>query len=131
MENVLSFLSKVILTIVAILSPIHTVMIAAGVLIVADLITGIIAAKKRGEPISSAGFRRTVSKMLVFQSAVICGFITEQYLLKGTVPVTNIVASVIGLTELTSILENLNSISGTNLLQDIIKRIGSDNDKKN
>lgn len=92
-----------------------------------DLITGIYASYKRGEGISSAGIGRTVTKFLVYQIAIISGFVLETYILDNMFPISKLVAGVIGVTETTSILENVNSITGTNVFQELIKRLSSKN----
>lgn len=123
------WLQKIALASFAALAPIHAVMITVGFLIFADLITGIWAAKKRGEKISSAVMRRTVSKIVIYQMAVVGGFLLETYLLSGLLPVSKIVAGVIGLVEFKSMLENSNSIMGGDLFKLILQKIGSENDK--
>ena len=117
------------LTLLAVFAPIKAIMITVGVLIISDLILGTVAAKKRGEVITSAGFRRTVVKGFVYQSAIILGFLTEKYLLDGAMPVSKIVAGLIGLVELTSCLENLNAINGSPIFKKLIEKLGSQNDK--
>lgn len=121
---------KLGLVILAALAPIQAVIIAVGVLVMADMITGVWAAHKRGESIKSAGFRRTVSKLLIYQIAIITGFVVEQYLVGGIIPITKIIGGVIGLVELKSILENANSIVGGDIFKLIIERLGSQNDIK-
>ena len=114
----------------AALAPIKAVMITVGILIIADALTGMYAAHKRGEKISSAAMRRTLSKMMVYQGVVICGFLLEANILDSLVPVAKIVAGAIGMVEFKSILENANSIVGTNIFKAVIDKLGSDNDKK-
>ncbi|HEY8367583.1 MAG TPA: phage holin family protein, partial [Bacteroidia bacterium] len=114
----------------AALAPIHAVMISVGILIFADLATGMWAAKKRGENITSAAMRRTVSKLFIYQLAVITGFLLETHLLAQLLPVTKLVAGVIGLVEFKSILENANEILGQNIFTNLLSKLGSDNDDK-
>lgn len=114
----------------AALAPIQAILITVGILIIADLLTGILAAMKRNEKISSAAMRRTISKMFVYQLTVICGFLLETYLMGGIIPVTKIAASVIGMVEFKSMLENANSIIGENIFKIILHKLGSDNDSK-
>lgn len=124
------WLQKIALASLAALAPIHTVMISVGVLIMVDLVTGIWAAIKRGDKVSSAAMRRTVSKIIVYQSAVITGFLLETYLLSDLIPVSKLVAGVIGLVEFKSILENGNHILGQDLFKSVLSKLGSENDKK-
>jgi hypothetical protein len=121
---------KVALVAVAALAPIQAVIISVGLLVMADMVTGIWAAHKRGEAIKSAGLRRTVSKLIIYQIAIITGFIVEQYLVGSIVPLVKILGGVIGLVEFKSILENANAISGTDLFKLVIERLGSQNDIK-
>lgn len=125
------WLMAVLLSCVAVLAPIKAVLVTVGILIVADALTGMYAAHKRGEKISSAAMRRTLSKMLVYQGVVILGYLLEANLMDHLMPVAKIVASAIGMVEFKSILENSNSIVGTNVLKSIISKLGSDNDQQN
>lgn len=121
---------SIILALVAVFAPIQGIIITALVLILADLILGMIAAHKRQEPITSAGIRRTVSKILVYEGAILLGHIGEVYMLDGIIPVVKIVAAIIGAVELKSILESLDDINGSSLFKDIVSKLGSTNDKK-
>ena len=115
---------------IGVLAPIHAIMAVAGTLIVADAVTGIWAAKKRGEKITSAALRRTVSKMVIYQLVVITGFLTETFMLEGALPISKVAASAIALTELLSIVENANQILETDIFDKVKKLLGSKNDKK-
>jgi sugar phosphate permease len=125
----MQFLKHLIAALIAVLAPAQALLISVGFLILADLVTGIWAAVKRGEKIQSSVARRTISKAVVYQLAVISGFLVETYMLEELLPVSKIIASVIGLVELKSILENANSILGQDLFKTVLSRLGSDNDK--
>lgn len=126
---ILNWVGHLFFAAVAVLAPIHAVMIVVGVLIFIDLATGLFAALKRKEPISSSAMRRTISKFFVYQIAVVTAFIVETYLLHNILPATKFVSMVIGMVELTSVLENCNTIYGGNLFKSLIKHLGSKNDK--
>lgn len=117
------------ISLIGIFAPVHAIMMVAGFLIFVDLLTGIMAAKKRGEKITSAGWRRTVSKIAVYQLVIMSGFLVETYMLHNLIPISKIAASVIGITELLSILENAEKIYGQPIFKKIIKMLGSENDK--
>jgi phage-related holin len=119
-----------IAAIIGIFAPVHAIMLAAGFLIFADLATGMMAAKKRGEKISSAAMRRTVSKILVYQLVIMSGFLVETYMIGGAIPISKIAASIIGMTELFSILENAEQIYGQPIFKKLLRALGSENDKK-
>lgn len=119
---------------IAALAPVHAMMITVGVLIFLDLVTGIWASIKRGDKVTSAAMRRTISKILIYNIAVITGFLLEKYLIGGIVPASNLIAGTIGIIETISILENGNSILGDNIFSIVIAKLklklGSDNDPK-
>lgn len=126
-----NWFNNLLIVCVAALAPIQAIIISVGVMIFADLFTGILAARKRGEKISSAVMRRTISKLVIYQTAVITGFLLEHYLLDSLVPISKLVAGVIGLVEFKSILENCNAVLGQDLFQTVLLKLGSDNDPKN
>lgn len=124
------YLIPSLLSAVSVFAPIKGVIITVGVVIVVDLVTGVLAARKRGEKITSAGLRRSLSKALIYQTAVLTGFLMEKYLLVDLVPITKLVAGAIGAVESVSIFENLNTLSGNNLFTKLLEMLGSANDKK-
>lgn len=119
----LKLLKDLIIGIAIILSPIHTVIFAMLGMVAADFITGVWAAKHRKEPITSAGFKQTLIKTMIYLICIICGFFTEQYLTLNLIPLTKIISGFIGLTEMKSLLENLDEISGDGLLKLLIDTI--------
>ncbi|WP_374028339.1 phage holin family protein [Bdellovibrio bacteriovorus] len=124
----MEMLKSLALTGLLVFAPIKAVIITVGVLIFADMILGIMAARKRGEAITSAGMRRSVTKMFVYQSAVMTGFLVETFLLGGLIPVNKLVGGVIGVVEFKSLLENVTEITGTDF-KEIIRKLGSKNDE--
>lgn len=112
----------------AIFAPAKALLIVTGILIFADLATGILAARKRGERIKSAALRRTITKCFVYESAILLGFLVETYMLDGFIPVSKISAGLISVVELKSILENLDVINGNPVFTSLIKKLGSIND---
>jgi phage-related holin len=113
----------------AFLAPVHTTIIITLVLIIVDLITGILAARKRGEPISSAGIRRTVVKLFVYELAIVLAFLVETHM-HVDIPMIKLLSGFIGITELKSCLENLDTINGSSVIKDILQRLGSANQNK-
>jgi phage-related holin len=123
----LAKLKLLAVALLAVFAPIQSVLLTALTLVLADLITGILASRHRGEKITSAGLQRTVVKLLVYMAVIMLGFLTETYLTGSTVAICKIISSYVGLTELTSIMENLNEISGGSLLKSLISKLGSQN----
>lgn len=124
------FLSNLLVSAMAALAPIKPVMITVGILIISDLITGIWAARKRGEQITSAALGRTVSKMVVYQTAVVTGFLLQKYLLADAMPIVNVVGGIIGMVEFKSFVENANAIVDGDIMKEILKKLSSKNDER-
>lgn len=122
-------LIKGLIVLMSVFAPIIPMLITCGVLIAADTITGMVAASKRKEKIKSSEMRRSISKLVVYQIAIMTGFLLETYMLDNLIPVSKIVASVIGIVEFKSILENVSSIAGQDILKLVIEKLGSKNAK--
>jgi hypothetical protein len=101
-------------SIIALLAPIHALMAGVGFLIFADMVTGIVAARKREEPITSRALSRTVWKAVVYQVAVVSGFALE-HLVSGVLPIAKLVAGMIGCVEFLSMSENVKTVTGLDL----------------
>lgn len=99
----------------AVLAPVHGIMLAVGALIFIDLFTGIWRAWKVKEKITSNGLRRTITKMVAYQLGIVTALILEKYLMTG-VPMIQIVAGIIGVTEAKSVFENITVITGIDFL---------------
>lgn len=123
------WLIKGLIVLVSILAPIKSMLITCGVLIMADMVTGMMAARKRKEKLQSAEMRRSVSKFVVYQIAIITAFLLEVYMLDNLVPVSKVVSGVIGMVEFKSILENASTIAGQDLLKLVMDKLGSKNAK--
>lgn len=121
------YIWPVALAIFAVLAPIHSVLLAVGVLIMGDMVLGVLAARKRKDEITSARLRDTVSKMFIFQVVLILGFVFEKFLLNDYLPVVKIIASAIGIAEMKSILENSSAIVGQPIFEYLINKLGSKN----
>lgn len=119
----MKYLETLILALAAVFAPVKAVMITAMSLVIIDLITGVMAARKRGEKITSSGFKRTVGKIFLYESAICIGFLVQQYLTGELFPASKLIAALIGLTELKSILENLDGISDDSFFKTIITRV--------
>jgi Bacteriophage holin family len=122
MKNVLINLALATLLVFV---PIKASLVAVGVLTFLDLVLGVCAARKRGESITSSGLKKTVVKLLAYETTVMLGFLVEQYLTGDLMPVVKILGGMIGITELKSVLENLEELTGIPLLQLLIQKLTS------
>jgi hypothetical protein len=126
----MKYLKLTLIAATAVFAPLKPILITTAIMILGDFITGIIASKKRGEVITSSGLRSTISKLLVYEIALMIGYLGETFML-DFLPITKMISSLIALTEMKSIYENLDSVVGGQLLASIISRLGSDNSTKN
>lgn len=124
MKSLVSLAKPLILALTAVLAPVKGAAFTALALCLLDLFTGLLAAYRQKEPLTSNGFGKTIVKILVYEAAILLTFLVDTYL-AGFFPLSNVVSGWIGLTELKSILENLNILAGGNLLKSIIQGIQS------
>lgn len=118
-------LKNLLIAIGVVLAPVKMALLVAFGSCVLDLILGLMAARKRKEVIKSFGLRRTAGKILIYEMAILCAFFIETYLLGPELMVLKIVTAFIGLTELKSIMENLNELSEGSLLKAILEKLNA------
>lgn len=116
------------ITLSAVFAPIKELIVVTIVLILVDLITGMLAARKKGQKLSSAGIRRTFTKFTVYLTGICIGWLVERYMLEGFIPVSKIAAGLISIIEAKSVFENLDVINGNPIFTALIKKLGSVND---
>ena len=93
------------------------------ILVVCDLITGISAARSKGEKISSWGLRRTVQKFVLYGIAIALSKGMEYTF--SFPQLVYVVAFYICTTEFFSNLENIGDVTGTNLVSKVKELVGS------
>jgi len=93
-------------------------MIAVGILVIIDFITGLIAAKKQKVAITSKKMGATITKMLVYQLIIITSQLCEIYLVPQ-IPFIKITLAFLAVTEFTSIAENFQKTTGKDLMSKI------------
>lgn len=120
------YIINILLAAVLLFMPIKASLIAAMLLTGLDLVSGILAAKKRKEPITSSGLKRTVVKILVYEVCIMLAYLVERYLTQGFLPACNIATSFVGITELKSVLENIEDIAGMPILKMLISKIAQE-----
>ncbi len=109
-DAIQAFLFKLGSMLFLVLAPIHSVLLALTVLILADFSTGIWAAKKLKERITSNNMKKTAIKFVVYFGAIIVGFTIEN--LVPDVPLVKVISGVLALIEGKSFFENIHKISG-------------------
>lgn len=116
-------LSILALSLLAFFAPIGHLLATALILVIADTISGIMAAKKLGTPITSAGLKPAITKLFVYEVVILLAYLA-QGLVSGGIPVMNIVTTFISSTELLSCCENINTITGGTLLSGLLSKLG-------
>jgi phage-related holin len=91
--------------------PIQSFLLGTVLLVFTDTATGIWKAKTRKEPITSAGMRRTIIKIIAYFLAIILSEMVKNIWIKE-VDLAYYVSAYIAITELKSNLENLSVITG-------------------
>ena len=92
------------------------------VIVLVDLYTGRMAAKHRGEAIKSSGYRQSVKKYVLYMTGIL---ISELFIrvFSLPIPLTYMVAGVVALTEIKSIFENIETVTGVDLWGYVGERI--------
>ena len=102
-------------------TPAFPMMMAIGFFLLMDFITGIMAAKKRGEPISSKKMRPTVTKGIGYMVAILVAHVFQKNFLTD-IEVLKIVAGLIAFIEVKSLDENFRDITGKSLFKQFLKK---------
>lgn len=114
-ENMEKILLGLTALVAGIFVPIGEILMFTGFVILIDTITGIWAAKKRGEKIHSSKMKRVLSKLILYPLAIILASWSER-ILPG-IPFIKGAALLLVSVEGKSVLENLGDILGYNLLK--------------
>lgn len=113
--DIILIIKAIIIALLAYLTPLQPLILAIGVLILFDTIVGIYKAWKLNEKISSRRFGHIISKFALYNIAIISGYILENMIGLDNIPIARIIAVGIGLTELLSISENIDELTGINI----------------
>ena len=108
----------------AVFLPIKELMLTIGFLVSADLVVGIWKAIKTGQRIRSRRMSDTVTKLLLYQLAIMSGFLIETFIISELIPITKLIATVVAIIEFKSIIESIESVTGKDLWSKIKTIIG-------
>ncbi len=118
----------ILLSCVAIILPLKMMMITTGFLIMIDFITGLWSSVKNGEDFSSKKMANTISKSVLYQLAIISGFLIETYVITHLpFSMVELIAGFICLIELRSISENIFKITNVNFFSSILEFLKRNN----
>jgi len=117
------YIKSFILALGSFFLPIKPLLLLVGLFICTDTILGLWAAYKRGEKISSRKLGNIIPKMILYQSAVLIGYVLDvlllgefiNYFINIPMFITKIIAMILIFVEALSINENFENITGKNL----------------
>lgn len=121
MKNyILNNISLFLTFLVMYFSPAYPIMLGIGFLVMMDFITGMVAAKKRGEMITSKKMRPTVMKGFGYMASILIAFVVQNVFLTE-MEIMKIVSGLVVMIELKSLDENLTSITGKSVFKQFLK----------
>lgn len=123
---------KILIILSSFLMPIKPLLILVGLMIFLDTIFGVWKCKNQGTKVTSKGLSAIVSKMVLYQFAVILVFALEKFMFGDFVQIftaiplflTKVVATLLVGIEVTSISENIEEATGVNIWQRIKIMLG-------
>ena len=123
------YIAALLISCFAILAPVQPLILAVLVLVIADMVLGVSVAIKTNIPVTSKGLRNSIIKMMTYLVAIIAGYICEKYLLGDMLPVTKLFTAMIGISELKSVLENAEILTGNKLIHFLTEKLNAKNAK--
>ena len=102
--------------------PVYSVLLLVGFFVTMDTIAAITAAMKNGEPITSRKFRAVFPKFIIYGVAVLVSHVIQRQFFLDF-PATKIIAGYIVYSELLSIDENIEKITGYSMFRFFIKML--------
>ena len=108
----------------AVFLPIKELMLTIGFLVAADMVVGIWKALKLKQRIRSRRMSDTITKLLLYQIAIMSGFLIESFIIAELIPITKLVATVIAVIEFKSIVESIESVTGKDIWSKIKAIVG-------
>lgn len=121
MEKIITYFAAFSLGIVL---PVQFDMLAIAILVLADCITGIIAALKNNETFESKKLKQTVVKIFLYEIVILMASMVQIHIFKSNFPLVNVSMTTICIVEFTSLVENLSKYTGNNVASLIKTKIG-------
>lgn len=101
-------------------TPIIPTILWLGVFVFIDLFTGIVKAKRKGDVISSKRMSETVTKVMLYASAIVSCYVLDTQIIGNSflpIPIWRLAAGYIAVVEVQSNLENVSEILNMPLWQ--------------
>lgn len=120
-EMIKVYLFTLLYWVVVYFQPTLEFMLLVGFFVVMDTITGMAAAIKTDTPITSKKFRAIFPKFIVYGAAVLVAHVIQRQFFPDF-PAMKIIAGFVAYSELMSIDENIQKISGVSMFKFFIKK---------
>jgi hypothetical protein len=101
--------------VLAVFLPIKELMLTIGFLVAADMVVGIWKAIKLKQRIRSRRMSDTITKLMLYQLAIMSGFLIEKFIIIELIPITKLIATVIAIIEFKSIVESIEAVTGKDI----------------
>lgn len=112
------WLLKILAGIVLFLAPVRAGITAVFWLVIVDMVFGLIASAMAGQRIESRKWYRTPRKIFVYVGSIVATYQAEPHIAGlAAISATKIVIGIIGASELLSLLEKVEKITGVPLFQ--------------
>jgi hypothetical protein len=115
------YITPLLASLVAVFTPVLPTLLTVGFLIALDFIVGIYRAFKLNEEITSRKMGNTISKMLLYNITILSLWVFEKYILQDAIPITKIGAALISITELKSIDESVEKLTGVGIWKKLVR----------
>lgn len=122
METIKIYLFALLYWVVVYFQPTLEFMLLVGFFVVMDTITGMAAAIKTDTPITSKKFRAIFPKFIVYGAAVLVAHVIQRQFFPDF-PAMKIIAGFVAYSELISIDENIQKITGFSVFKFFIKKL--------
>jgi hypothetical protein len=126
--NILTTIKYLLIALLSFFAPIQTLIFAVLGLILLDTITGVYKAYSLNEEITSHRFGNVVSKMLMYNIAIMSGYLVQFLFGIQAFHLAQIVAICVGLTELKSVAENVNAVTGIDIWKYVVTYLNRQKD---
>lgn len=108
----MKIITYLLISCLAILSPIKPLMLVIGFLIMVDFVFALYKAWKLKEKITSRKMGQTIPKIILYNLAIMSVYFLNKYIFDTGLPLEKIMAGLIGLTEVKSIDESFKQLFG-------------------
>jgi len=126
--SVIDGCAKLVVLLISYFAPVKDIVHVLLIFIAIDFLSGLWAARKRGEKLESRKFRKTLTKFLWYTVALILSFMMEKTFHLSWSNLSGIVGGFICFIELKSIFENITHITGEPVFLKVfhlIRKMGS------